>query len=133
MCLTIKSVARPPCGDSAIFRFVLLDWFFKSYHLVFHWGLLGNPDLLVVVKDSRVRDWLWLGKVLAPLTHPTWGKLLCDLMWFENLKYSLNSKILINQLLNPRIYVETYSYTFMENITWFYLSLRYLTIFKLNT
>jgi hypothetical protein len=20
---------------------------------------------------------LWLGKVLAPLMHPTWGKLLC--------------------------------------------------------
>jgi hypothetical protein len=26
-----------------------------------------------------VHDWLWLGKVLAPLSHPTWGKLHC---WF---------------------------------------------------
>jgi len=24
-----------------------------------------------LVRDSRVRNWLWLGKVLAPLTHPT--------------------------------------------------------------
>jgi len=114
--------------------FVMFAWLVLwSRHLVFHWRLLGNPDLLVVVRNSRVRDWLWLGKVLAPLAHPTWGKLLCDLMWFENLKYSLNSKVLINQLLNPRICVETCSYTFMENITWFYLSLRYLTIIKLNT
>jgi len=26
-----------------------------------------------------VHDWLWLGKVLTPLSHPTWGKLHC---WF---------------------------------------------------
>jgi len=36
-----------------------------------------KPGCTGLVRDSRVRNWLWLGKVLAPLTHPTWGKLLC--------------------------------------------------------
>ena len=49
-----------------------------SRHLVIHWGLLGNL-MYWFCQRSRVRDWLWLGKVLAPLTHPTWGKLLCEL------------------------------------------------------
>jgi hypothetical protein len=53
-----------------------------SRHLVFDSGLLGNSDVLVFVRDSRVRDWLLLGKVLAPIAHLTWGKLLRDLMWF---------------------------------------------------
>jgi hypothetical protein len=30
-----------------------------------------KPGCTGLVRDSRVRDWLWLGKVLAPLTHPT--------------------------------------------------------------
>jgi len=54
----------------------ILLWLVRwSRHLVFNWRLLGNPGA-GLVRDSRVRDWLWLGKVLAPLTHPTWGKLL---------------------------------------------------------
>ena len=106
-------VTRHPRGDSMIFRSCLLDLFFESRHL----GLLENPDLLVVVRDLRVKDWLWLEKVLAPLTHPTWNKLLCGLIWFENLKYWSNSKVLTNQLLNPRIYIETCSYIFIKNIT----------------
>ena len=40
-----------------------------------HFGCTG------LVRDSQVRDWLWLGKVLAPLVHPTWGKLLRNLIW----------------------------------------------------
>jgi len=110
-------VARHPRGDSMIFHSCLLDLFFKSRHLVLDWGLLENPDLLVVVKDLRVKDWLWLEKVLAPLTHPTWSKLFYGLIWFENLKYWSNSKVLTNQLLNPRIYIETCSYIFTKNIT----------------
>jgi hypothetical protein len=35
-----------------------------------------KPGCTGLIRDSRVRDWLWLGKVLAPLTHPTLGKLL---------------------------------------------------------
>ena len=49
-----------------------------SRHLVIHWRLLGNL-MYWFCQRSRVRDWLWLGKVLAPLTHPTWDKLLCGL------------------------------------------------------
>ena len=56
---------------------------FESRHLVFDSRLLGNLNVLVFIRDLRVRDWLWLGKVLAPLAHPTWGKLLRDLMWFK--------------------------------------------------
>ena len=44
---------------------------FGSRNLVFGLGLLENPVVLVFVRDLRVRDWLWLGKVLAPLAHPT--------------------------------------------------------------
>jgi hypothetical protein len=55
----------------------LFDWF-ESRHLVFDWRLLENPDVLVFVRDSRVKDWLWLEKVLTPLAHLTWGKLLRD-------------------------------------------------------
>jgi hypothetical protein len=35
-----------------------------------------KPGCTGLVRDSRVRDWLWLWKVLTPLTHLTWGKLL---------------------------------------------------------
>ena len=28
---------------------------------------LGNPGILVLSKIIRVRNWLWLGKVLTPL------------------------------------------------------------------
>jgi hypothetical protein len=52
----------------------------RSRHLVSHSGLLGNLNVLVFIRDLRVKNWLWLGKILAPLTHPTWGKLLRDLM-----------------------------------------------------
>jgi hypothetical protein len=41
-------------------------------------------------------------------------------------------KTLINQLLNPKKYIETCSYIFTGNTTWFYLSFRYLTIYKLK-
>ena len=30
-----------------------------------------KPGCTGLVRDSQVRDWLWLGKVLAPLKHPT--------------------------------------------------------------
>ena len=52
----------------------------RSRHLVFGSGLLGNLSALVFVNVSWVRDWLWLGKVLAPLAHPIQGKLLHGLM-----------------------------------------------------
>ena len=39
---------------------------------------------------------------------------------------------LINKLLNPRIYIETCSYIFTRNTTWFYLSFRYLTICQIR-
>ena len=29
-----------------------------------------KPGCAGPVRDSRVSDWLWLGKVLAPLRHP---------------------------------------------------------------
>jgi hypothetical protein len=79
--ITIKIIFAHPRATSMTFFFVCL--FFGSRHLVFDSGLLGNPDVLVFVRDSRVRDWLWLENVLAPLAHPTWGKLLRDLMWFK--------------------------------------------------
>jgi hypothetical protein len=37
-------------------------------------------------------------------------------------------KALINQLLNPKKYIETCSYIFTDNTTGFYLSFRYLII-----
>jgi hypothetical protein len=70
------SPAWRPFGDFWFICLLVLG----SRHLVFTWGLLGNPDILVFIRDSRVRNWLWLEKVLTPLTHPTWGKLLRDLM-----------------------------------------------------
>jgi len=42
-----------------------------------------KPGCTGLVINSWVRDWLWLGKVLATLAHPTWGKLLCGLMQFK--------------------------------------------------
>jgi hypothetical protein len=30
-----------------------------------------KPEFTGLVIDERVRDWLWLRKVLAPLAHPT--------------------------------------------------------------
>jgi len=30
-----------------------------------------TPGCTGLVRDSWVRDWLWLGKVLVPLTNPT--------------------------------------------------------------
>jgi len=41
-------------------------------------------------------------------------------------------KALINQLLNPKKYIETCSYIFIGNTIWFYLSLKYLIICKLK-
>jgi hypothetical protein len=41
-------------------------------------------------------------------------------------------KALINLLLNPKKYIETCSYIFTGNTTWFYLSFKYLTIYKLK-
>jgi hypothetical protein len=32
---------------------------------------LGKTGYTGLIRDSRVRDWLWLGKILAPLAHPT--------------------------------------------------------------
>jgi len=101
----MKPVARLPHDDSSL---CCLIWGLGSRHLVLYWELLENSNLLVVVRDPKVKDWLWLGKVLAPLTHPTWGKLLYNLIWFENLKYSSNSKTLILQLLNLRIYINMF-------------------------
>jgi hypothetical protein len=74
--LPFSYLSHVPRATSMVI-FYLFAWF-GSRHLVFDWRLLGNPNVLVFVRDSRVRDWLWLGKVLAPLAHPTWGKLLRD-------------------------------------------------------
>jgi len=60
-------VSRAPRSVDGDFCSLILG----SRYLVFGSGLLGNPSVLVFVRDSRVRDWLWLGKVLAPLEHPT--------------------------------------------------------------
>jgi hypothetical protein len=54
----IVSVARPcaaSVGDFCLFACLVL-WVLGSRHLVFDSGLLGNPDVLVFVRDSRVRD-----------------------------------------------------------------------------
>jgi hypothetical protein len=32
---------------------------------------LGKTEYTGLIIDSSVRDWLWLGKVLAPLAHLT--------------------------------------------------------------
>jgi hypothetical protein len=58
--------------------FSLFAWFeiFESRHLIFHWRLIENPDVLVFVRNSKVRDWLWLGKVLAPLPETS-----CFTIW----------------------------------------------------
>ena len=71
----VTKSARRRLGDFSLSWFDLIRW---SRHLVIYWRLLGNPGT-GLIRDSRVRDWLWLGKVLAPLTHPTWGKLLREL------------------------------------------------------
>jgi hypothetical protein len=74
--LPFSYLSHVPHATSMVI-FCSFAWF-GSCHLVFDWRLLGSPNVLVFVGDSRVRDWLWLGKVLAPLVHPTWGKLLRD-------------------------------------------------------
>jgi len=37
--------------------FVCLLWFIGSHHLVFNWGLLGNPNVLVLSEIRRVMYW----------------------------------------------------------------------------
>jgi hypothetical protein len=32
--------------------------------------IIRKPKCTSLVRDSRIRDWLWPGKVLAPLAHP---------------------------------------------------------------
>jgi hypothetical protein len=54
--LIIKDVARAPRGVDG--DFCLLVGSFGSRHLIFGLESLGNPSVLVFVRDSRVRDWL---------------------------------------------------------------------------
>jgi len=49
----------------------------RSLHLVVGFNLARKSGYIGFIKDSRLRDWLWWGKVLAPLAHPTWGNLHC--------------------------------------------------------
>jgi len=70
-------------GSLVCWWFFVFACFIGSRHLLFDSGLLGNLDVLIFVSDSWVRDWLWLRKVLTPLAHPIWVKLLRDLMWFK--------------------------------------------------
>jgi hypothetical protein len=44
---------------------------------LFGLGSLGDLNILVLSKISSVRDYLWLGKILASLTHLIWGNLYC--------------------------------------------------------
>jgi len=53
-----KECRTSPARRRWWFSFVCLIWFFGNHHLVFNWRLLGDPSVLVFVRDSRVRDWL---------------------------------------------------------------------------
>jgi hypothetical protein len=56
----------------------------RSNHLVVWLRVTRKLRYTGLVRDLRVRDWLWLEKILTPLVHPTRGKLLYDLMWFRD-------------------------------------------------
>jgi len=61
------STARRPFGDFS-FRCFIGSWASPPSILL---RVTRKPGCTGLVRDLRVRDWLWLGKVLAPLTHPT--------------------------------------------------------------
>ena len=65
----MPSVARHRAMSFGDF-FALFDWFvgFATYYLI---EGARKPKCTDLVRDSRVRDWLWLEKVLAPPMHPT--------------------------------------------------------------
>ena len=46
------------------------------------WGSIRKPSCTGLVRDSKVRDWLCKGKVLAPLVCLTWSKLHC-VFWYD--------------------------------------------------
>jgi len=49
----------------------------KSRHLVVWFSVTRRPEWTNLIWSSKVRDWLWLGKVLGSLAQLTWGKLHC--------------------------------------------------------
>jgi hypothetical protein len=61
------SPARRLFGD---FSFVCLIGSWESPPSIWL-RVTKKPGYIGLVRDSRVRDWLWLGKVLEPRTHPT--------------------------------------------------------------
>jgi hypothetical protein len=81
--ISLIFVTRPRAASVGDFSFRSFDWSLLSSceSPPSIWlKVTGKPECTSLVTDSRVRNWLWLGKVLAPLTHSTWGKLLRDLM-----------------------------------------------------
>jgi len=93
----LNPVARPRPASMAIFicLFVL-----RSRHLVFHYGLVGNPSVLVFVRDSRVRDWLWLGKGYQPWDMPPWLKQLHYSLLLTSLLPLLSKPLLMKKAMN---------------------------------
>ncbi|KAJ6942171.1 hypothetical protein NC652_008088 [Populus alba x Populus x berolinensis] len=71
-CHTSKSAWQFDFGD---FSLACLIWDLGSRHLVLSQGLLGNPDILVVVKDSRVFGYLNSGGASFPRATATGGAL----------------------------------------------------------
>ena len=73
--MNIMIAARHPRNIDRQFSFHLVVGYWESAPSIW-FRVTRNPGCTGLVKDSRVKDWLWLGKVLAPIAHPTWGKLL---------------------------------------------------------
>jgi hypothetical protein len=99
--MNIMIVTRHPRDISRRFSFHLVVGSWESPPSIW-FRVTRKPECNGLVKDSRVKDWLWLGKVLAPLAHPSWGKLLRG---FDVLKEVL--KILsFHQILEIRLTCE---------------------------
>jgi hypothetical protein len=47
------------------------SWGRWSHHQVVWFRVARKPECIGFIIDSRVRDWLWLRKVLTPLLHTT--------------------------------------------------------------
>jgi len=105
----IMIVTRPRV--ISVDNFCSFAWFEESPPSIWL-KVTRKPGCIGLFRDSRVRDWLWLGNILVPLAHPTWGKLLRDLMRFKRFwKLSCQSLIkkkeekfsLIRRFLSYRI------------------------------
>jgi hypothetical protein len=64
-----QKISAASAGDFSVMRFDLIGSLESPPSNLLR--ATRKPECTGLVRDSRVRDWLWLGKVLAPLTHPT--------------------------------------------------------------